>query len=109
MPPGLRGALSTEKRLTDVQFARLKEEIRQKYSGPQNAGRPLLLEDGLQWQQFSFSPKDMDFLESKHTTARDVCTVFGVPPMLLGIPGDNTVIAHLLRAGSARPGGGCTR
>ena len=84
------GALTTEKRLTDVQFARLKEEIRQKYSGPQNAGRPLLLEDGLQWQQFSFSPKDMDFLESKHTTARDVCTVFGVPPMLLGIPGDNT-------------------
>ena len=71
------GALWTEKRLTDVQFARLKEEIRQKYSGPQNAGRPLLLEDGLQWQQFSFSPKDMDFLESKHTTARDVCTVFG--------------------------------
>src|SRR3954454_16562568 len=84
------GALSTEKRLTDVQFARLKSEIQEKYSGPKNAGRLLLLEDGLQWQQFSFSPKDMDFLNSRATTARDVCTAFGVPPMLLGIPGDNT-------------------
>ena len=38
----------------------------------------------------SLSPKDMDFLEAKHAAAREIALAFGVPPMLLGIPGDNT-------------------
>jgi HK97 family phage portal protein len=38
----------------------------------------------------SLSPKDMDFLELKHAAAREIALAFGVPPMLLGIPGDNT-------------------
>ena len=32
----------------------------------------------------------MDFIELKHTAAREIALAFGVPPMLLGIPGDNT-------------------
>jgi phage portal protein BeeE len=32
----------------------------------------------------------MDFLEAKHTAAREIALAFGVPPMVLGIPGDNT-------------------
>jgi HK97 family phage portal protein len=32
----------------------------------------------------------MDFLEAKHNAAREIALAFGVPPMLLGIPGDNT-------------------
>ena len=58
--------------------------------GAVNAGRPLLLEGGLDWKSMSLSPKDMDFLEAKHTAAREIALAFGVPPMLLGIPGDNT-------------------
>jgi hypothetical protein len=38
----------------------------------------------------SLSPRDMDFLEAKHAAAREIALAFGVPPMLLGIPGDNT-------------------
>ncbi len=55
-----------------------------------NAGRPLLLEGGLDWKTMSLSPKDMDFIEAKHVAAREIALAFGVPPMLLGIPGDNT-------------------
>jgi len=36
------------------------------------------------------SPKDMDFIEAKNVAAREIALAFGVPPMLLGIPGDNT-------------------
>ena len=60
------------------------------YQGAANAGRPLLLEGGLDWKAMSLSPKDMDFLEAKHAAAREIALAFGVPPMLLGIPGDNT-------------------
>jgi hypothetical protein len=50
----------------------------------------LLLEGGLDWKGLSLSPKDMDFVEAKHIAAREIALSFGVPPMLLGIPGDNT-------------------
>jgi hypothetical protein len=38
----------------------------------------------------SLSPHDMDFIEAKHAAAREIALALGVPPMLLGIPGDNT-------------------
>ena len=50
----------------------------------------MLLEGGLDWKPLSLSPKDMDFIAAKHAAARDIALALGVPPMLLGIPGDNT-------------------
>ena len=76
--------------MADAQFERLKKELGEQYQGPANAGRPLLLEGGLDWKAMSLSPKDMDFMEAKHSAAREIALAFGVPPMLLAIPGDNT-------------------
>lgn len=50
----------------------------------------MLLEGGLSWEQMGLSPSDMALLETKFSAARDICLCFGVPPQLLGIPGDNT-------------------
>jgi HK97 family phage portal protein len=49
-----------------------------------------LVEGGLDWKPLSLSPKDMDFIEARNGAAREIALAFGVPPMLLGIPGDNT-------------------
>jgi HK97 family phage portal protein len=76
--------------LTSDQFARLKRELEEGFQGAMNAGRPMVLEGGLDWKTLSMSPKDMDFIELKHVAAREIALAFGVPPMLLGIPGDNT-------------------
>jgi HK97 family phage portal protein len=76
--------------LSDAQFERLKAELADQYAGATNAGRPLLLEGGLDWKAMSLTPKDMDFMEAKHAAAREIALAFGVPPMLLAIPGDNT-------------------
>lgn len=77
-------------RLSEDQYWRLKQQIDEQFTGTGNSGRPLLLEGGLDWKEMSLSPKDMDFLEMKHSAARDIALAFGVPPQLLGIPGDNT-------------------
>lgn len=77
-------------RLPEEEFKRLKAELEESFSGAANAGRPLLLEGGLDWKALSLSPQDMDFLNAKHAAARDIALALGVPPMLLGIPGDNT-------------------
>jgi HK97 family phage portal protein len=77
-------------KLNSSQYSRLKQQLDEQFSGAENAGRPLLLEGGLEWQEMSHSPRDMDFVSIKHSSARDIALAFGVPPQLLGIPGDNT-------------------
>lgn len=71
--------------LSEKQFQNLKEELEYNYSGPRNAGRPMLLEGGLDWTQISLSPKEMSFLENKKVTSADIATVFGVPLELVGL------------------------
>ncbi|GKS02842.1 portal protein [Sphingomonas aquatilis] len=82
--PGDGAALSAE------QFERLKAEMEAGFAGATNAGRPMLLEGGLKWQALSLSPADMDFVGLKAAAAREIALAFGVPPMLLGLPGDAT-------------------
>ncbi len=76
--------------LSDEQYERLKGELEQGYSGAIRAGRPLVLDGGLDWKTMGLTPRDMDFIDAKNSAARDIAMAFGVPPMLLGIPGDNT-------------------
>ena len=82
--PGDGGVLAPD------QFERLKAEMDAGFAGAANAGRPMLLEGGLKWQAMSLTPADMDFVGLKAAAAREIALAFGVPPMLLGLPGDNT-------------------
>jgi len=83
--PGAEGSA-----LTGEQFDRLKAEMEASFAGSGNAGRPMLLEGGLKWQAMSLTPADMDFVALKEAAAREIALAFGVPPMLLGLPGDNS-------------------
>ena len=76
--------------LTPDQYDRLLGEMEAHHQGARNAGRPMLLEGGLDWKPMGFSPSDMEFQKTKEAAAREIATAFGVPPMLLGIPGDAT-------------------
>ena len=76
--------------LTKAQFERLKNELEASFQGAMNAGRPMVLEGGLDWKSMALNPRDMDFIDAKNLAAREIALAFGVPPMLLGIPGDNT-------------------
>lgn len=72
------------------QYDRLVGELEAHHMGARNAGRPMLLEGGLDWKPMGFSPSDMEFHRTKESAAREIALAFGVPPMLLGIPGDAT-------------------
>jgi HK97 family phage portal protein len=76
--------------LTAEQYDRLVSEMESYHQGARNAGRPMLLEGGLDWKPMGFSPSDMEFQKTKEAAAREIATAFGVPPMLLGVPGDAT-------------------
>ncbi|MBN7785247.1 phage portal protein [Ponticoccus gilvus] len=76
--------------LSPEQYDRLTAEMEAHHQGARNAGRPMLLEGGLDWKPMGFSPSDMEFQKTKEAAAREIAVAFGVPPMLLGIPGEAT-------------------
>ncbi|WBU61820.1 phage portal protein [Paracoccus albus] len=82
--PDGQGNLSAE------QYERLTVEMEMHHQGARNAGRPMLLEGGLDWKPMGFSPSDMEFHQTKQAAAREIAQAFGVPPMLMGISGDAT-------------------
>jgi HK97 family phage portal protein len=94
-PSGALVYAGGEGQLTAEQFERLKSELEASYQGSANAGRPMVLEGGLDWKQMGYSPRDMEFISAKDGAAREIALAFGVPPMLLGIPGDNTFANYM--------------
>lgn len=76
--------------LTDEQFSRLRRELEEQIEGAANAGRPLLLEGGLEWHAMSLSPADMDWREGRDAVAREIALAFGVPSQLIGLPDSQT-------------------
>ena len=89
-PSGALVVESSSGELTDDQFYRLKDQIHTQFTGAKASGKVMILEGGLKWQEMSMSPRDMDFIETKNSAARDIALAFGVPSNLLGIHGDNT-------------------
>lgn len=89
-PSGALIVEPTGDRLAADPYATLKAELREAYQGAANAGRPMVLQGGLKWQPLSLTPAEMDFGEGRAAAAREIALAFGVPPMLLGLPGDNT-------------------
>ncbi len=84
------GAFIFKQSLRQDQREDVKRQLEEKYVGARNAGKPMVLEGDFDYKGFSFSPKDMEWIESKDTSARDIGVAFGVPSMLLNINGDNT-------------------
>jgi len=76
--------------LSEEQRGRLRQELKEAYEASRNAGRILVLEGNCEWKEMGFSPKDLDFIEGKNLSAREIAQVYGAPPMLVGVPGDAT-------------------
>jgi HK97 family phage portal protein len=68
----------------------LRHDLKKLYEGGHNAGKIMVLEGDCDWKEMGLSPKDLDFIEGKNVSAREIAQAFGVPPMLVGIPGDAT-------------------
>lgn len=84
---GLRpsGALFVKGNMGDPEFSRLRAELMQEYGGAQNAGKPLLFEGDMTWEQLGLSPRDMDFMNGRKMSQLDICRVYKVPPELINL------------------------
>ena len=60
------------------------------YTGAMNAGKPIRLEGGMEYQHLSISPEDAQMLETRQFGIEEICRFFGVPPALIGHAGAST-------------------
>ncbi|MFA6308620.1 MAG: phage portal protein [Clostridia bacterium] len=77
------GAFKTTGSVSEIAFNRLKEELKKNYTGLKRVGTPMILEDGLEFQQFTVNPVDAQLLESKYFQIEDICRIYRVPQHLV--------------------------
>ncbi|MDR1475235.1 MAG: phage portal protein [Holosporales bacterium] len=82
--------LKNKEFMTEQQKQTLRTSIKKSYEGALNAGKTMVLEGDFEWKEMGLSPKDLDFVTGKTFSAREISQAFGVPPMLVGVPGDST-------------------
>lgn len=84
------GALTADHKIDDDTYARLKTAITDKFQGSANSGRPMLLDQGLKWQEISLSPEDSELLESRKFGVVEICRLYQVPPPIIQAYENNT-------------------
>ncbi len=65
--------------LTDEQYQRLEQQIRNYWEGSSNAGRVAFLSNGIEFSSLSQSNKDLDFVSSKEQLQRDIYNRLKIP------------------------------
>lgn len=84
------GILSTDKALVGEQRNQLERLLQEKYIGAVNSGRPMVLDNGVKWEQLSITPEDAQMLESRQFGVEEICRAFEVDPHLVGHTAGNT-------------------
>lgn len=92
-PPGIltmKDKSDSAPQMSKEQLAEVRELLDERITGSKNAGKIPILNFDMVWQSLGMSPTDMDWLNGKDTSARDICYAFGYPPHLLGLPDNST-------------------
>lgn len=78
------GVLKHPAKLSPEAYERLKESTAERYSGADNAGKLMILEEAMDFSALSMTATDMQFLEQRDFQRYDIAMFFGVPPHMLG-------------------------
>lgn len=87
-PPGL--LMYKGKGLDPAQREKIREDLERKLSGRDNAGRMPIVDGDWDWKSLGMPAAEMEWLEGKKMSAREICLVYGVPSEIANIPGEKT-------------------
>jgi len=74
------GIITHPGRLSPEAAERLKTQFAKRYMGRENAGKPILMEEGMKFEAVTIRPEDAQFLESRRFGIEEIARWFGVPP-----------------------------
>jgi len=78
------GGLVVENTLDEEPRKNLEKQLEEKYQGYKNSGRPMVLEGGVRWEPWGLTPKDMDGINTDKVNSRKICSVYNMPPEIIG-------------------------
>jgi HK97 family phage portal protein len=63
--------------------ANLKKSLKERIQGLANIHQPLILEEGMKWQQISIPPEDAQFLQTRKLQIAEIARIYRVPLHML--------------------------
>lgn len=88
------GAFIIDQPLTEDQWKEARQQITDNHAGAENARNFWVLGAGATWQPMSMSPAEMDFIESRKLNREEICSIFNVPPVMIGLY-ENATLANI--------------
>lgn len=79
----ISGLVTPLEDLTEEEAVQIKEGLRAKILGVDNAGDVAVINRQLKFEKWSMTPEDSQFIESRSFQIDEVARIFGVPPHLL--------------------------
>lgn len=79
----ISGLVTPEEDLTEDEAKTIKDSLRAKMLGSENAGDVAVINRKLKFEKWSMTPEDSQFIESRRFQIEEVSRIFGVPPHLL--------------------------
>lgn len=79
------GVLTAPGEISNETAERLKAHWEAEYGGADNAGKVAVLGDGLKYERMGMSAVDSQLIDQLKWTAEVVCSVFHVPPYMIGV------------------------
>lgn len=77
------GMVKAASRLTQTAIDRLKASFEKIYSGTKNAGRTMILEEGMDYKPLSLKPDELQLTEASKQTISEVARLFNIPESLI--------------------------
>lgn len=81
----LGGNLRHPGKLSKEAYERLQASMQQRHAGPENAGKWIITEEGMEAKPFQATASDAQLVELRAMVVDDIGRVFGVPRPLLGV------------------------
>lgn len=85
------GVLGVKQKLTDKQLQDLREKMRRKRVGMDEAGEDLILGSDITYHRIGSNPHEMEWLESRKLTRQDIAMLMRVPLPMVSIYDDATL------------------
>ena len=73
------GVLEHPAQLSPEALLRLRDQFKTRFGGPENAGKPIVLEEGMKFTPITMKPGDAQFLQSRQFQVGEIARWFGVP------------------------------
>lgn len=77
------GIVTPEEEVTEAEARQIKEGLREKVTGTENAGDIAVINRKLKFTQWSMSAEDAQFLESRQFQIEEIARWYGIPPFAL--------------------------